>query len=355
MASWVVWDAFERRDHKEAVRLLGLQDPEVLYQVEPDLLFYSTRNGWLDVTRNLITNYRFDPHQYYKDKYYHFNGESCLYTAAKGNHVDIVEYLIKECGCDPMMKATTEYGSGPFLYYVASAGLLDILKCMVMNINGHIMDEQYRTTSGRTVLHCAVRHINVVKYLINQCNCDIMTPGKYGNIILYDSAYQGSLDVMKYLINTHHCNPMATNNYGETLLHLAVRHIDVVKYLINQCNCDMMVTDRFGWTPLHVAARRGRPKVVEFLLLTGNCDPLAKDIVGRTPLQLAKGRRYDSDILSLLSLRSLVTLKYLIQLILMLTFSLWVILELVKVLLVMSSMTQLLALLFLVPLEMLEG
>uniref|UniRef100_A0A1X7SV40 Uncharacterized protein n=1 Tax=Amphimedon queenslandica TaxID=400682 RepID=A0A1X7SV40_AMPQE len=70
------------------------------------------------------------------------------------------------------------------------------------------MDEQYRDTNGRTVLHCAVKHIDVVKYLINECNCDIMTPDKDGNTFLHVAASKGSLDVMKYLINTHHYNPM---------------------------------------------------------------------------------------------------------------------------------------------------
>ena len=350
-------DAFERRDHEEAVRLLPLQDPDVLHRYQRYLLYYSIRNGWLDVTRDLITNYHFDPHKYY---YY---GDSCLYTAAKRNHVDIVEYLIKECGCDPMMRTTTttnRYGSVPVLHYVAREGLLDVLKCMVMNINGHIMDEQYRDTNGRTVLHCAVKHIDVVKYLINECNCDIMTPDKYGNTILHAAASEGSLDVMKYLINTHHypmttnnsgqtvlhcavkhidvvkylineCNCdimtpdkygntilhyaasrgsldvikylinthhynlMTTNNKGQTVLHLAVKHIDVVKYLINECSCNIMVTDKYGRTPLHVAADWGTAEVIEYLLSTGNCDPLAKNNEGKTPLQLAKERRYDSD------------------------------------------------------------
>ena len=287
--SFILSLAVKRRDHEEAVRLLGLQDPEVLYRDEPYLLYYSTRNGWLDVTRDLVTSYRFDPHEYYYNECY-------LYTAAKGNHVDIVEYLIKECRCDPMMRNITRYGNiVPVLHYVVSEGLLDILKCMVMNINGHIMDEQYRDTNGRTVLHHAVKHIDVVKYLINQSNCDIMTRDKYGNTILHDAARVGSLDVMKYLINTHHYNPMTTNNNGETVLHRAVRHIDVVKYLINQCNCDIMVTDKYGYTPLYDAAWWGTPEVVEFLLSTGNCDPLAKDNKGRTPLQVAKEMRYDSD------------------------------------------------------------
>ena len=284
--------AFFGEDYEEAVRLLPLQDPDVLHRDEPNLLHYFIRNGWLDVTRDLITNYHFDPHKYY------YHGESCLYTAAKGNHVDIVEYLIKECGCDPMMSAY-EYSSDPVLHYVVSKGSLDVLKCMVMNINGHIMDKQYRDTytyNGRTVLHCAVEHIDVVKYLINECNCDIMTPDKDGDTILHDAASKGSLDVMKYLINTHHYNLMTTNNNDETVLHCAVKHIDVVKYLINECSCNIMVTDKDGWTPLHyAAARSGTAEVIEYFLSTGNCDPLAKNNEGKTPLQLAKGRWRDSD------------------------------------------------------------
>ena len=440
--------AFDERDRKEAVRRL-LQDPDVLedalHRKEPDLLYIFIWNGSLDVTRDLITNYHFDPHGYSNF------GDSYLFKAAKSDHVDIVEYLIKECGCDPMMHSTIEYGNiilnlcepndimveygDPVLHYVASEGLLDVLKCMVMNINGHIMDKQYRDTNGRTVLHRAVEHIDVVKYLINECNCDVMTPDnhgvpvlhyvaseglldvlkcmvmninghimdeqyrdiwgrtvlhlavkhiyvvkylinecncdvmtpdnhgvpvlhyvaseglldvleyivmninghimdkqyrdingrtvlhcavehidvvkylinvcncdimtldKYGNNILHVSASKGLLDVMKYLINTHHYNLMTTNNKGETVLHLAVRHIDVVKYLINECSCNIMVTDKDGWTPLHYAAANWiTDEVIEYFLSTGNCDPLAKDNEGRTPLQLAKGRQDDTVI-----------------------------------------------------------
>ena len=281
--------AFERRDHEEAVRLLPLQNPDVLHRDEPYLIDYSISNGWLDVTRDLITNYHFDPHGYCYGGFY-------LYTAARGNHFDIVEYLIKECGCDPMM-GTIEYGSVPVLHYVASEGLLDVLKCMVMNINGHVMDEQYRDTNGRTVLHCAVKHIDVVKYLINECNCDIMIADKDGVPFLHYVVSEGLLDVLKCMvmnINGHIMDKQYRDTNGRTVLHRAVRHIDVVKYLINECNCDLMVTNKYRQTPLHDAAWLGTDEVIEYFLSTGNCDPLAKDKEWRTPLQLAK-RRQDGD------------------------------------------------------------
>ena len=285
-------EAFIKGDYKEAVRLLRLhkitRSTGLQYFGEPGLLYYSIRNGWLDVTRDLITNCHFDPHKYY-------DGESCLYIAAEGNHVDIVEYLIKECGCHPMKDATW-YVRIPFLHYVASRGLLDVLKCIVMNINGHIMDKQY--TGGQTVLHHSLKHIDVVMYLVNECNCDIMSRDRYGDTIVHDAASKGLLDVLKHLISTHHYDIATTNNRGETVLHCAVRHIDVVKYLIIECNCNIMVTDRDGQTPLHCAANLGSAEVIEFFLLTGNCDPLAKDNTGRTPLQIA-GRRDSNTIIAI--------------------------------------------------------
>uniref|UniRef100_A0A1X7TWC7 Death domain-containing protein n=1 Tax=Amphimedon queenslandica TaxID=400682 RepID=A0A1X7TWC7_AMPQE len=207
--------AFVRRDHEKAVRLLRLQDPEVLYQDEPYLLYHSIRNGWLDVTRDLITSYRFDPHRYY-------NHESCLYTAAKGNHAAIVGYLIKECGCDPMMGIATGYPGRPVLQYVArEGGLLDVLKCMVININGHIMDEQYRDTIGLTVLHHAVKHIDVVKYLINECNCDTTVTDKEGWTSLHVAADCGTPEVIEFFLSTCNCDPLAKDNEGVTPLQLA--------------------------------------------------------------------------------------------------------------------------------------
>ena len=281
-------DAFEKRDHEEAVRSLrSLQDPDVLHRNDAELLYYPIRNGWLDVTRDLITNYHFDPHGYY-----YLSGRPCLYLAAKGNHVDIVDYLIKECGCDPMIGTT--YGNGiSVLHYVASEGLLDVLKCMVMNINGHILDEEYRDIDGRTVLHLGVKHIDVVKYLINECNCNIMTRDKYGDTILHVAASEGSLDVLKCIvmnINGHIMDEEYRDIDGRTVLHLAVKHIDVVKYLINECNCNIMTRDKYGHTILHVAASEGSLDVLKCMVMNINghiMDEEYRDTDGRTVLHLA--------------------------------------------------------------------
>ena len=251
------WQAFKKRDYNEAIRLLPLvEEPKKIdlegyeeyyyswsteYQRKANLLDLSSRNGWLDVTKKLISKYQFNPRE--RDDY----GYTCLHYATEDNQVDIVRYLVNECSnCDPI---------------------------------------------GDTVLDTAARFgsLDVMKYLINHCHCSPMTTNRYGKTVLHHAA--GHIDVVKYLINECNCDPMVTDFRKRTVLHYAVDDgsTDVIKYLINECNCDLMACTADGQTPLHLAAHYDRSAVVELLLSTGKCDPLAKDITGRTPLQEASG------------------------------------------------------------------
>uniref|UniRef100_A0A1X7SHL0 Uncharacterized protein n=1 Tax=Amphimedon queenslandica TaxID=400682 RepID=A0A1X7SHL0_AMPQE len=122
-------DAFKKRDHKEAVRLLPLVEEQNILKIIFwwDLLHLSSYNGWLDVTKDLITKYHCDPHE--KDGL----GWTCLHYAALNNHVDVMRYLIDECHCDPM--AVDRRGWTPLhwaAYYCKSAAaeyLLSTGKC----------------------------------------------------------------------------------------------------------------------------------------------------------------------------------------------------------------------------------
>ena len=250
------WAAFKEGDHEEAVRLLPLvKEPNKIKEIytvwesTSSLLHLSSTNGWLDVTKDLITKYHCDPHERDDD------GWTCLHYAAIGNHVDVMRYLIDECHCDPM---TVNWYGETVLHRAARHGSFDVMKYL---INHHHCDPM-ATISGETVLHCAAGHIDIVKYLINEC----------------------------------HCDPKATTNSGETVLHCAARHIDIVKYLIDECRCDPMATTENGKTVLHRAVY-GSSAAVEYLLSTGKCDPLAKDNDGDTPFKLAKQRGH-TDTLS---------------------------------------------------------
>ena len=279
--------AFESGDHAEAVRLLplvikphGTLDGTIIVWFDITLLHLSSRNGWLDVTKDLITNYHFafDPQE--RDH----EGKTCLQYAAESNRVDVVRYLITECNCDPM---ATDYNGDTVLHRSTAHGSLDVMKYLINHHNCNLMATN---RWGETILHCAVGHIEVVKYLIIKCNCDPMTVNNDGDTILHYAAKKGLLDVMKYLINHHNCNPIATNKRGETILYFAVEHINIVKYLIIECNCDPMTVNDDGDTILHYAAKKGSLDVMKYLINHHNCNlmaSLATNKLGETILHFA--------------------------------------------------------------------
>ena len=145
--------AFEEGNLNQALRLLPLVErPKLLkteirleisywtYRCDASLLHLSSRNGWFDVVKDLITNYHFDPQE--TDDW----GNTCLHYAAVGirnvnGSLDVMKYLINHHHCNPMA-----------------------------------------TNSDREpVLRYAVKHIDIVKYLITECGCDPMTTG-YDNM-----------------------------------------------------------------------------------------------------------------------------------------------------------------------------
>uniref|UniRef100_A0A1X7SUY5 Uncharacterized protein n=1 Tax=Amphimedon queenslandica TaxID=400682 RepID=A0A1X7SUY5_AMPQE len=167
-------------------------------------------NGWLDVTKDLITKYHCDPHE--RDH----QGWTCLHYAAVGNHVDVMRYLIDECHCDP--KVPDKHGE-TVLHKVAGKGSLNFMKYL---INHHHCDPMATNNNGVTVLHRAAGHIDIVKYLIDECHCDPMAVDRICRWTpLHRAAGWGNSAAAEYLLSTGKCDPLAKDNEGRTPFKLA--------------------------------------------------------------------------------------------------------------------------------------
>ena len=73
-------------------------------------------------------------------------------------HVDIFEYLVWECKCDPMSKVSNNYqkysGGGIPLHFAAFDGHLSMVKHILESDYG--IDAEIETNIGTTPLQCAV-------------------------------------------------------------------------------------------------------------------------------------------------------------------------------------------------------
>ena len=275
--------------------------------IKANLLHLSSRNGWLGVTKDLITKYHFDPET--RDN----KGHTCLHYAALGDHVEMVRYLTTVCHCIPI--AANDNGTN-VLHFAATNGSLDVMKYLFDHCH---VDPMVTDLLGKTCLHYAIKHIDLVKYLINEREINPMVADKDENTVLHCAAMNQSLNVVKYLINDHNCDimamnrfgktifdfaikhidvmkylimecgcdPMATNSVGRTILHRTSMHIDTVKYLVTECGCDPMATDASNNTTLHYAAKEGSPDVLKYLINEYNCDLMAVNKDGRTALHMA--------------------------------------------------------------------
>ena len=311
-------------DDEQALRLLSryprpdqvweIRDLEVDDCHNSSLLHYACRNGWYDVSRELVDKYQCDPHLKNRCNY------TSLHFACEGGNVRIVKFLIVDHHCDPA--CCTWLGVTP-LHHACSSGRLDIVKFLVEEChcdlsehdiqgtplhssclkNGnknivkflvvdHHCDPKSRGRWGRTPLHfaCLSGKLDIVKFLVEDCNCDPSIQDDNGNTPLHCACEGGMIDIVRFLVADHSCDPAGRGEWGRTVLHYACESgkLDVVKYLVEEFHCDPTVQNSIGNTPLHFACKkRGNVEVVRYLIVDCHCDPRCHGCEGRTPLHIA--------------------------------------------------------------------
>ena len=256
------------------------------------LLHLAAYHGWLDICHQLITKYNHDLHVH-----------------------KVCQSLIDH--------------SKQFKQY--SGSLLDISK---QGQTLTVLDDVpppppplfYATLGG---------HYEVVKYLINECNCDPHQKSVEGETPLYLACLAGHYDIVTYLINKCHSDPNTTIEqmipvprssipfssnsttplYGllsivdhilYTPLHIACRygHLDIVKFLVSVSSVDVNSKDSDGYTPLHTACRYDQLDIVKCLVSVSSVDVNSKASDGYTPLHIALHYSHSAIVECLLSLSS---------------------------------------------------
>ena len=73
-----------------------------------------------------------------------------------------------------------------------------------------------------------MEHIEVVKYLINECNYDPMVIDELQQTPLHIATYECYSAVVKYLLSTGRCDPLVKDNSGITPVQLAQQRTTVL-------------------------------------------------------------------------------------------------------------------------------
>ena len=271
-----------RYPHPEQVR--EIRDRYNSDYLRSSLLHYACRNGWYDVSRQLVEKYHCDVHLKNRWSYTPLH-----YACTENGSMDIVRFLVVDQHCDPACRGWL--GLTP-LYCACESGKLDIVRFLVEECH---CDPRVQNTTlynslhyALTPLYCACESgkLDIVRFLVEECHCD----PRVRNTSLYNSLHyackgNGNIDIVRFLIVDQHCDPTCHGWWGETPLHCACRSgkLDIVRFLVELCHCDPRVEDYNNKTPLHYACTvNGSSDIVRFLIVDQHCDPTCRNLEGRT-------------------------------------------------------------------------
>ena len=249
-------------------------------------------HGHLDIVQFLLCEIGCDPVST------NSGGQSCLHLAAQHGHLLLMRYLLEEVGCD--MTLVDKHGRSP-TYLAAGGGHLNVVKYMIEDKGA---DPYFKTTRGwitdififapgRSLVHIASRegHLTLIKYLVDHHGCDPNSRDADGITPFHLACQWGHMDIVVYLISDLQCDPNCTSFDGNTCLHVASvsGRLDIIKFLINNTHCEIKLNAQ-GDTPLHLASLSGKLDVVKFFIEDLNCDAdNIRNQLKKIPLHHASG------------------------------------------------------------------
>ena len=153
-------------------------------------------------------------------------------------------------------------------------------------------------------LQCALNsaaangRVNVVHYLIEECNLNPKHPDKDGDITVNAAANGNQIELVKWLIKSYNIDINVKGKDGRTPLHESVARNDsetawkeqrlvLVKWLVEN-GADIKCFDDGKKTPLHIAAEFGNDVAVKYFIEECHMNPAINYGAG-TPADLAKG------------------------------------------------------------------
>jgi ankyrin repeat protein len=161
---------------------------------------------------------------------------------------------------------------------------IEVVKYLIEECEADVHDKS--ASRSNTVLMSAVESddIDIIKYLIEKHGADVHAKNNIGDTALIYTALSGNIDIAKYLIEKHGADVNNINNIGDTVLILAegLGHIYLVKYLIEEYKLDVNTIDE-GHT-LAIAVESGDVDLVKYFVEEHKFDANAKNKHGQTPL-----------------------------------------------------------------------
>ena len=301
-------------------------------------------NGNLEMVRYLVEECKCDPFESSP------NDGSTVLFATKQNQLDIVDYLVTECGISAMSSVLSfaedklfkqafafidKYGidvdelfcclcpspnknvlsflkklyskydidlsfkdedGNSALVNALAYGRLQTVKWLVEECGEDILKVSVEEKNA-LILAAQSENLELIRYLVEKCGFNVDSKDKSGNTVLIyaingpNLAFEENFQICKYLIK-HGADVNAISEGGSNVLHYAIAGFyddDMFKWFV-KAGADVNVINKNGSSPLHIAAEKGNLEIVRFLVEECGMNP-AIDGGRGTPAKKAKGNK----------------------------------------------------------------
>ena len=194
-------------------------------------------------------------------------GCSPLFVSCKKGNVEIVDFLIEECGADVEQKGVYEVPDDRSIHYVSPlwcasvAGKLPVVKCLVRrgaNVNS-ISD----TGSTPVRSACFMTHLDIVQFLV-ESGADILRANYNGGTCLINSVQ--SVPLCEFLLRRG-ADVNAQDIQLKTALHYAIQEhrFETTKLLLD-FGADPHIKSRYGDDALQTACLKVATQIFDHLI-----------------------------------------------------------------------------------------
>ena len=175
------------------------------------------------------------------------------------------------------------------LHYSVTLGEINIADFFITKVG---LGTETANEDGYRPLHIASassHNAKLVKYLINNAECDINAKGPNAWTSLHIACRNNNFKAVKYITSSLKCNREAQDKDGNRPLHIACGYsgsVKLVKYLVDVAGCDINSKGTSSYTPLLVACEKDQVEIIEFLISKPECDKEAEDQLGDRALHI---------------------------------------------------------------------
>ena len=239
MSEAVLLDAANRGDKEQFITLLGQCKESGLEGATSNILHLTCRNGWLDVSVELIEKWRMSPEE--TDE---VHGASPLHFACTSGNIELVKYLIFECSCNPYQLSE----DGLTVLHCAVMGGIAIVKYLVEDL---VLKQLFGFDESKLMLFSYNNWDNdMIKYLIIEQKCGITVNGTNGDTLLHSVCRDGDIQKLKFLLEECKCLPPCVDNREDTIQHTYTSRLSSSESVPSYNPGQFMVPNFAGLTPI---------------------------------------------------------------------------------------------------------